>query len=103
MIVLGHHLSVVWLVLLALATFRLTRFVTADDYPLWVPLRRKITTKWPPNPGAWSEIVVCPWCASPYLGAGLFVWWLYWPAGLAPVAVILACSAVAGTLAEWSG
>lgn len=103
MSVLGHHLTWFWLVLLAGATFRITRFVTADDYPLWVPIRRWITAKKPPNPGAWSEVIVCPWCASPYIAAALFVWWLFWPYGLAPVAVILTLSAIAGLLTEWGG
>lgn len=103
MIVLGHHLSWMWLLLLAAATFRITRFVTADDYPLWAPARSRITRRWPPTPGAWSEVVVCPWCASPYIAAALFVWWLFAPCWLAPVAVILTLSAVAGVLAEVAG
>lgn len=100
---LGRHLSVLWLVLLALSTFRIARFITADDYPLWAPVRARITRRWPPTPGAWSEIVLCPWCCSPYIAAGLLVWWLFAAYWLAPVAVILTCSAVAGLLAEWGG
>lgn len=103
MTVLGRSLSWMWLVVLALATFRLARFVTRDDYPLWAPLRARITRRWPPTPGAWSEVVLCPWCCSPYLGAALLVAWLFVPYWLAPVVLILALSAVAGLLAEWGG
>lgn len=103
MTVLGHQLTWMWLVILSLATFRITRFITRDDYPLWAPLRSRITRRWPPTPGAWSEVVLCPWCASPYIAAVLLVVWLFVPYWLAPVALILALSAVAGLLAEWGG
>lgn len=103
MIILGERLTWMWLVVLALATFRIVRFVVADDYPLWAPLRARITRRWPPEPGAWSEVLVCPWCSSPYIAAGVLVVWLYVPYWTAPVAVILAFSAVAGLLAEWGG
>lgn len=101
-IVVGRQLPVLWLVVLALATFRLARFVTADTFPLWLPLRDRILDRWPPRPGAVSELLACPWCCSVWLAAGLLAWWLLSPATLGPVAVILALSAVAGLLAEWS-
>lgn len=95
-----------WLVLviLSLATFRLTRLVTADDFPpiLWArwklqhakPLIRKIDG----DEDYWwlGELVSCLWCASAYISGGLvlitwllgvsiplpiFFWFATWGAG----------------------
>jgi hypothetical protein len=44
-----------------------------------------------------------PVVLSVWLAAGLLVWWLLSPATLAPFALIVALSAVAGLLAEWGG
>jgi hypothetical protein len=103
MIILGQQLTWMWLVILALATFRLARFVTADTFPGWTQARSRILDRWPPRPGATSELLACPWCCSVWLAAGLLVWWLLSPATLAPFALIVALSAVAGLLAEWGG
>lgn len=102
MTLLGHHLTWLWLAVNALAVFRLTRLVVADCWPLWVPVRERIVRRWPPRCGAWSEIVVCPWCLSPWVA--VLVVLLAWlaPAIWTPIAVVLAFSAVAGFLAEHS-
>lgn len=80
------------LVVLALATFRLTRLITRDDFPpiLWARTRiqraRPTVTKsatlgheayvdyW------WlGELVSCPWCASAYVSGGVVAatWYLH--------------------------
>lgn len=103
MTVLGQDLSWMWLLVLILATFRITRFVVADTFPGWYQARSAVLRRWPPRPGATSELLACPWCCSVWIATGLLVWWLLSPATLAPVAVILAVAAVAGLLAEWGG
>jgi hypothetical protein len=102
-----------WLLitLMALATFRLTRLVTRDDFPPAYKFRTKLQSMrpvvWtkPPNattnyPGEWrywwlGELVTCHWCVSAYLSAGVvgltnvvvdfpvpvLVWFAVWGAG----------------------
>jgi hypothetical protein len=66
-----------------LAVGRLTRLITADEFPFSIKLRMwwdRVT-----HDGPWSKLVHCHWCASPYvaavvLAAGLlsefhWVWW----------------------------
>ena len=67
------------LILLVLATWRVTRFVVQDDMPLvyypreWV-IRRRLDHEMTPytKPAYWNhwwlgELVTCPWCASAYV------------------------------------
>jgi hypothetical protein len=92
-----------WLVLLSLATFRLTRLVTRDDFPpiLWARWRlqhaKPSITKVDGTQDYWwlGELVSCPWCASAYISgalvggvtvwygmpAPLLVWLSVWGAG----------------------
>ena len=49
------------------ATARLTRLITADEYPPSVALRMwwdKTT-----HDGPWAKLVHCHWCAAPYVAA----------------------------------
>lgn len=97
------------LVVLALATFRLTRLVTHDDFPPiyhvreWLKRRRPMVTRRPlghePYTDFWwlGELVTCPWCASGYISGGLvaitwalhglplpvFCWFAVWAMGAA--------------------
>lgn len=71
------------LVILSLATFRLTRLVVEDDLPPLLWLRVKIATMRPtkivtpargePHADYWwlGQLITCPWCASAYVSAGL--------------------------------
>lgn len=77
------------LVLMALATARLTRFITTDV--LFEPIRNP-TVRWMTrdrwigheNPGVspfWSKVaylIVCDWCASVYVGAAVSGAWMAW-------------------------
>ena len=83
--------SVQWLALIActIASARLTRLLVHDRYP---PVAR-LRAGWDAltRDGAWSELVHCNYCASPYLTAAL--WWpLYatqcWPFGWYVAALI---------------
>jgi hypothetical protein len=79
-----------WLVLvvLTLATFRVTRLITRDDFPpiwnarIWLRQLRPVETRryldasgeWYEKSDYWwlGELVSCPWCASAYV-SGAFV------------------------------
>lgn len=94
-------MTVLRIVLAALAVFRLTRLVVADDITLrprtWIvhQLDRAGHSKA-------AELFDCPWCAS---------FWVAIPVTVAAYhldgawfdapAIVLGCSAVAGLLASW--
>lgn len=63
-----------------LSVARFTRLVTHDTWPPFEWLRPRVAAKL----GGWAELVVCPFCAAPYLMAGQMVWFglLYDLAGL---------------------
>jgi hypothetical protein len=82
----------VLLVVLGLATFRLTRLIVEDDFPLvrvpreWV-VGQKSALVWDETMKTWSqprytkhegtwyywfgELITCPWCASGWVSLGL--------------------------------
>jgi hypothetical protein len=97
------------LVILILATGRITRLITADDFPPLLWARRRIVglrmdhQVRVPSGGRWDgylspqlnhwwlgELVTCAWCASGWVSLGLWLgtWWfvplplplLWWPA-----------------------
>jgi hypothetical protein len=86
-----------WLLLDALAVFRLTRLVNADsilDGPRQTLLARRWTRTY--------LFVTCPWCVSVWAAVVVVIltvnagtWWSW-------VAAVLAGSAVGGLLSEWS-
>lgn len=58
------------LVLLALATFRVTRLVTADAFPPVAALRDRVDERW--GDVSWQAyLVTCPWCVSVYAAGAL--------------------------------
>jgi hypothetical protein len=59
-----------WLLvaLMALTTWRATRFVTEDDFP---PVRWARDRILGHGPEWLGELVTCPWCASVWLAAGV--------------------------------
>jgi len=66
-----------------LATARLTRLAVYDSWPPAAWLRNRWIAAF--NRSAWSELAVCPYCASPYIGLAVvgagwlsgfhWVWW----------------------------
>ena len=90
------------LILLALATYRITRLVTADD--ITAPARHRIIGEDGQKLAGTrleklGELLGCYWCVSMYVSAGLIliaqqvtggVWypWLAWPAVAAASALI---------------
>jgi len=73
---------------LVLATFRVTRLVTRDDFPPVLWLRTRVVRARPDRsrqtPDGWvtthwwlGELVTCLWCASAYVSAALvYAAWL---------------------------
>jgi hypothetical protein len=103
-----------WLLLLvmSLATYRLTRLVVEDDFPPVLWARHRLAGGWtgpdedvPVHRASWvpqwlADLVSCPWCASGWIAAGVTagVWavvglpvpLLVWPAVWAVGALIAA-------------
>lgn len=87
-----------WLVVDALAVYRLARLVTRDSVPLFARPRDAIAARW--DGRALGELVSCPWCASVYIAAGVLAARLLVPVPWSLIAVPLAWSAVAGFLSS---
>lgn len=94
---MGINMEPITLLVAALATGRLTRLITRDRI-MHAP-RRWLLSKLEPE-GLAAYLLVCDWCASVYVGAGmaLLLWagpaWVLWPL------YALAFSYVAGWLAS---
>lgn len=92
------------LVLIALTTARITRLITKDfllDRPRDALLRRL-------DVGAHTQLqylLVCPWCMSVYVGAGVAGAWWAWgeTMGLTWTMAFLSASHVTGFLATKGG
>lgn len=84
-------------VLMALATARITRFVTTDvlfDEPRTWVLQKMI------NPGRLRKLrdklaylIVCDWCASVYVGAAVSGAWMLWGESMAFMGLMAALAA----------
>ena len=106
-----------WLlvVLLFLGTYRVTRLITYDQFPLIAVPRERVTNWWDPTP-EWREahptavphwggfgralgyLWECDWCVSVYVGAGL-TWLTYaYTDVMQWVLMGLAASAVTGIM-----
>ena len=65
-----------------LSTARLTKLLTEDNWPP----ARWVRDKWIARfQGDWGELVTCPFCAAPYIAAGVLAWgwftefqWAWW-------------------------
>jgi hypothetical protein len=89
-----------WLIVDGLAVYRLARLITADS--LTRPVRLAVLRRWPPRVDSPrpSELAVCAWCISPYLGVAAYTATRYLPSIWIWIAVPLAFSAIAGYLSE---
>lgn len=86
--------------LAVIATARITRLITTDR--ITQAPRRWLVQRLPEHSLA-AYLIVCDWCASVYVGAGVGVagWMLAdWP-GFTAVMVALTGSYAAGWLASW--
>jgi hypothetical protein len=89
-------LDILTYVILTLAAFRITRFITSDT--IFEPIREKIWKKYPPNTKL-GYLITCSWCSG--FWASVFIVMLYLLAQ--PVAyvvsLILSISVLVGLVA----
>lgn len=95
------------LIVLSLATYRLTRLVVKDTFPPALWLRTKIVRLWNPYQGQYrprwewfADLVTCHWCASGWLSLGLVLGTAWGASVPSPVLVWLAVWAVAAWIAN---
>lgn len=81
-----------------LAVYRLTRLVQRDDVWPLPEVRAKIMARY--GATRWSALLDCPWCASPWIAAGLLVLRAAAPRLHTALVSVLAASAVAGIVTE---
>lgn len=88
-----------WLVIYALAAYRLTRLVTRDSLPPFPALRQTVLTRY--GTRWWAPLIDCAWCL------GFHVSWVIMLVASSPlatawqwIAVPLALSAVVGLLSR---
>jgi hypothetical protein len=92
-------MSTLLVVLVLLATYRITRLLVADEFPPIRAPREWISDRWPNSSVAY--LVNCPWCTGAYVAAGIVAgvdWWTDHPV-LTPALLIAAASGVAGLIA----
>lgn len=85
-----------WLLIDALAVYRLTRLITRDTLPPIVRVRDYVLERW--RDRALTELAVCPWCISFWLAVGVLAARMVAPAPWSLVSLTLAWSAIAGLL-----
>lgn len=90
--------TTVWLLVDALAVYRLTRLITRDSLPPIQHARNRVLDRWGTSP--WSELAVCPWCMSVWIAGPVIVARLETPTWWSPLALLLAYSTVTGQLSE---
>ena len=87
-------------VVLALASFRLQRIVTRDDWPPSEWFRGAVERRFGTE-SSWFTLVTCPWCFGFWVTAAVFAEHRF--LDIVPVwaYAICAASAVVGLLGEW--
>lgn len=100
-------------VVLALATFRLVRFIGWDDLPWLVRARAKLTGENERNMGenlygdrksytrpVLTKFIHCPWCVGFWVGILVYVAWLEQPKWTLYVLAVFALNAAVGLVAK---
>ena len=91
--------SSVWLVVHALAAFRLTRLWLLDSLPPLPAIRHHVLQKW--GNKWWTDLFVCGWCAGFWISAAVVA---FASSPLAPawnwLSLALAVSAVVGLMMD---
>ena len=86
-------------VLLALATYRVTRFLTTDH--LFETTREKIFNRYNPSTSKIGYLFTCEWCMSIWVGLGFTFWYTINQEITRFFAVALALSAIASLLSAY--
>ena len=90
-------LSAVEVAVTALATFRLVRIVTTDDFPP-IELARTRIVEWAGKDSALAKAISCPWCSGWYISLAVVVLALRYPAARKAL-LVPAVSGAVGLLA----
>lgn len=90
-------MSGVLFVIIALACYRVTHFVTSDLFPPIKRLRNAIIERAGAE-SAWAYLVECQWCVGVYVSAGAVGWYDHVHGVPVPVFWWLAASGVVGFL-----
>ncbi len=85
------------ILLVCLATFRATWFVTVDDFPPMAKLRAWVTQRFGEGSSV-TYLITCLWCVSVWLGAGITALTDVFVSVPLPVLVWASSSAVTGIL-----
>jgi hypothetical protein len=84
-------------IILALATFRVSRFITVDV--LFEDVREKIWKKYPPST-KFGYLFTCNWCMSIWVASLLVICYTIIPTATLLVSSIFALSAIAGLISS---
>lgn len=88
--------NLVHLIILALGTYRISRFFIEDV--LFTPVRDRIWAKWPPNSTKIGYLFTCYWCMSLWIALAVVVLYLLLPLLAVAACTVLALSAIAGVI-----
>jgi hypothetical protein len=92
-------LNILDFILLALATYRVTRLLVRDT--IFASLRNRIWNRYPPETTKRGYLLTCEWCTSVYVGLGFATWYTISSEVVRFFAVALALSAIAGLLTAY--
>lgn len=90
-------IDIVTFIILALATFRLSRLIIEDA--VLEPLRNKIWDRFPPSHGL-GYILTCYWCSSIYIATAFTIGYILIPSVVFFIALALALSATTGIISK---
>jgi hypothetical protein len=87
-------------VLMGLAAYRATRFITQDSFPPVARLRARLIKRWSATvkDQEWAEGLTCPWCMGLYVSVGVVIVTMEYVSVALPALQILAVSCVVGLL-----
>lgn len=87
------------LILLSLATFRVTRLITRDT--IMEPIRNLFWKKFPPEKSYIGYLSTCEWCFSFWIGSAFIISSIIIPSVTYIVATVFSVSAIAGLLTAY--
>lgn len=90
-------ISALHVIILALATFRITRFVVIDE--LFAPVRDWIWKAKSPSDSYIGYFLTCPWCVSLWVSLPLVFLYALNPSLTILIGCIFALSAISGLIA----
>ena len=90
-------ISALHLIILALATFRVTRFIVVDE--LFSPVRNWIWEAKAPESSYIGYFFTCPWCISLWVALPIVFLYALNPSLVVLVGCIFALSAISGLIA----